>query len=698
MNWSLFRAAKLTWWSLSIVTLASLTMSCGERSTESEGGALVIKSLVVVPSAVEEGRTALVDVAVEDQGGHPVSGVEVSFSVSPAGIGHCSPASDTTDANGSAGTVFTATDVGSANVRANIEGVAAKTAQVEVVAATVTTKPLSIEITPEVLPADGLSTGQIEATVKETSGYPAEDGTVVKFTAGEKFDDVDQDGYFTEGTDKLTSDANQNGQWDPVGFVPLYALTQDGKATVTYLAGFRTGTAHVKVTTNVDEQFIQEDATLLLVPTDSVAYIYLMPDQPVIQVRGTGGVEATQVRAMLYDDNGSRVANDFPVEFCIVYGPGGGVSLNGAPSDSTITVMTNSYGEAVVTLLSGTSSGVVKLRAKSGAVLSTSSIVTVCAGPPTEISVGVTPCNIRGWDRDCVEAEICACLADVYGNPVPDSTSVHFGTEEGVVTCCDKTERGCAYSTYLSGDPRNDGQALIWAETWSEDGMLADTCRLIISGPPASVTFLAYPEWLYADGIHKGPVQIQVLDINGNLVVDRTPVEITTLFGSVSSGFTSDGCYASIYDFQLVSQSLTQDYSMMYSDRDDSVGAVNVLTAKAGVVSSSVTVDFVTGYTHRANCEIFIVSPIPHGATVPVSVIIKDAYGTPLGGHRIVADQAHTTGGTIVGSDYTNQFGEAVDFSFIATSDPSVSRGLISFCDEDPRGGVCIAFEITLSD
>ena len=91
-------------------------------------------------------------------------------------------------------------------------------------------------------------------------------------------------------------------------------------------------------------------------------------------------------------------------------------------------------------------------------------------------------------------------------------------------------------------------------------------------------------------------------------------------------------------------------------------------------------------------------SPVPRGATVPVEIIIKDAYGIPLGGHRIVGDQAHTAGGTIVGSDYTNKFGQAVDFSFIATTDPNVSAGVISFCDEDPRGGVCIAFEIQLAD
>jgi hypothetical protein len=695
------RSSIVIWWALFSMALLCLTMACGERSTNSEGngegGGVVITSLVVVPSPVQEGRSSVVDLVVQDDTGQPLSGVEVSFSVSPTNIGHCSPAVDTTDANGSAGTVFNAASAGVAVIRAGITGVTSKTVPVEVVAQTVSTEPLTIEITPDVLPADGLSTGEIEVTVRDASGFLAEDGTVVKFTAGERFNDVDEDGYFTEGVDELTSDANQNGEWDPIGFIPLYAATTDGEVNVTYIAGFRTGTAHIKVTTELDGDLLQDDATLLLVPTDSVAYIVLMPDDPIVQVRGTGGVEATQVRAMLYDDNGSRVGKDFPVEFYIIYGPEGGEALNGVTGDS-ITVMTDSYGEAVVTLSSGTKSGVVKLRAKSGTVLSYSSIVTVCSGPPVDISVGVTPSNIRGWDEDCVEASVCACVVDIYGNPVPDSTSVHFGTEEGLVTCCDKTKQGCAYATYESGDPRNDGQALIWAETWGESGVIADTCLLIVSGPPISVNFLTYPEWLWADGVHKGQVRVEVLDINGNFVVDHTPVEMITDFGSIASGFTSDGRYASIYDTELLSQILTQDYSMAYDDKDDSVGVVNVLTAKSGVVSGSVNVDFVTGHTYRANCEIFVVSPVPRGATVPVEVMIKDAYGIPLGGHRIVADQAHTTGGTIVGSDYTNKFGQAVDFSFIATTDPNVTAGVISFCDEDARGGVCIAFEIQLAD
>ncbi|MCJ7577909.1 MAG: hypothetical protein MUO91_05620, partial [candidate division Zixibacteria bacterium] len=497
--------------------------------------------------------------------------------------------------------------------------------------------------------------------------------------------------------DQLKYDTNGDGKWNPIGVIAAYALTHDGIAEVTYTAGLRTGTTYIKVTTGPAGQQVQDYNTILLVPTDTVGYIVLTTDYSSIQVKSTGGVEATQVTATCYDNNGNRVDKDFPVEFYIISGPGGGENLDGKDV-YPVTINTNSYGEAHVTLSSGTKSGTVRMRAKVGNILSTSTVVTICAGPPSDISVGVTPCNIRGWDVNCVEANLCACVVDVYGNPVPDSTTVHFSTEEGMVYCCDRTKKGCAYSKYVSGDPRNDGLAMIWAETESQTGIVRDSTILIVSGPPASVTFLAYPHSLLADGISKGDVMVEVLDVNDNFVVNQTPVKMKTNFGSVADGMTSDGCYASLYETELRSQVLVQDYSVTNPYLDDGIGAVNVLTAKSGFVSSSVNVTFLTVYTYSKNCEIDMEAKVPHGAKVPIVVIIKDRYGNPLGGHKIVADQSQTTNGIITGTGYTNAFGEATGFTFTASTDISLETAIITLCDEDPRGGVCLAKKIELSE
>jgi hypothetical protein len=686
-----------SWVVLIILAIVTLMVGCSnKRSTKDDETVVIIKSLYA-PYSVQNGQTGVVDVEVKDDQDRALSGVRVSFSVSPASIGYCTPTVETTDVNGLAATVFTATDLGTATIQASAEGAQSKTAQIEVVSAEdEATKPLEIDISPLWLPADGISASAVTATLRDSTGTLVENGTVVKFAAGEDFDDVDGDGYYSEGIDELRYDTNGDGKWNPIGIIAPYALTQDGIAEVTYTAGLRTGTAYIKVTTGPAGRQVQDYTTVLLVPTDTVAYVVLTSQHPSIQVRGTGGVEATQITATCYDDNGNRVDEDFPVEFYIINSPGGGENLNGKESEPD-TVNTNQYGEAHVTLSSGTMSGTVRIRAKAGSTLSYSTLVTICAGPPYDISIGVLPCNIRGWDKDCVEANLCACVVDQYGNPVPDLTAVHFSTEEGMVQPADQTKDGCVYTKYLSGDPRNDGLAIIRAETIGESGTIKDSTVLIVSGPPASVTFLSYPPSLLADGISKGDVVVRVLDVNDNFVVGGTPVKMKTGFGFVMDGATSDGCYASIYETELLSEVLTQDYSIPDPYSDDGVGVVNVLTAKSGFVSASVNVTFLTGYTYSKNCEIDMEGKVPYGATVPIVVIIKDRYGNPLGGHRIVANQAQTTNGTITGTGYTNAFGEATGFAFTAAI-TAAETAIVTLCDEDPRGNVCIAKKIELGE
>jgi hypothetical protein len=684
------------WLFVAVIFMSMMLAGCSEKSTKDSETVILIKSLSIAPTEIQMGQSGVVDIEVEDDADRPVSGVQVSFSVSPGAIGYCYPTVDTTDATGSAASLFTPTDYGIATITATVAGVVTKTVQVSVVSSGGTLQPIKVEMTPSWLPADGISTAVLKVTVSDTTGNLAEDGTIVKFAVGEKFDDIDEDGYYTEGIDQLRFDVNHDGRWNSIGFIPSYALTNDGEVQVNYIAGFRTGTAYIKVTSEPQGTFLQEDVNLLLVPTDTVSYIVLTPDASKIQVKGTGGAEATAIRAVCYDDNGNRAGADWPVEFYIVNGPGGGETLDGT-EQGPVTVNTNAYGEATVSLSSGTKSGTVRLRAKVSGILSYSTIITICAGPPTDISLGVNPCNIRGWDVNCVEANICACVVDMYGNPVPDSTSVHFGTEEGMVYCCDKTVDGCAYTVYLSGDPRNNGLAKIWAETWGEEGMIADTVTLIVSGPPAYVNFLSYPTSILADGISKGEVIVEVLDINSNYVLP-TQVTMKTAFGTIPSGITGDGCYASVYDAEFLSQVLTQDYHVSNPTLDDGIGVTNVLTARAGFVSSSVYIQFLTGYTYSKNCIIEMEGKVPHGVTLPVVVVIKDRYGNPLGGHLIEADQVNTSGGTITGSDYTNEYGEATGFLFTSTSNLAVENGVVSFCDLDPRGDVCIAIKIEISD
>ncbi|MCJ7577404.1 MAG: hypothetical protein MUO91_03015, partial [candidate division Zixibacteria bacterium] len=145
-----------SWVVLILLVIAILMAGCSKKSTKEEA-AVIIKSLYA-PSSVQKGKTGMVDVEVKDDKDQSISGVRVSFSVSPASIGYFTPTMDTTDENGLAASVFTATGLGTATIQVGAEGAQSKTAEIEIVSAGETTKRITIEITPAWLPADGIST------------------------------------------------------------------------------------------------------------------------------------------------------------------------------------------------------------------------------------------------------------------------------------------------------------------------------------------------------------------------------------------------------------------------------------------------------------------------------------------------------------------------------------------------------------
>lgn len=424
--------------------------------------------------------------------------------------------------------------------------------------------------------------------------------------------------------------------------------------------------------------------------SDSIASIELVSLSPSIQVKGTGGIESVVLVATGYDKYGRKVGAGQEIVFRILNGPLGGENLEdkGYGPD---TALTDESGEASVTLNSGTISGTVEIRAEVGLIRSRVTRVTIHAGPPVYISLGADPLNIRGWDYVNVTSSVVAMVDDVYGNPVQDNTAVYFGTEEGMVDAYALTSGGLAQTTYHSGDPRNDGLAYIYGST--SGGTVADTLVLIVSGPPVTVSFLSYPASLLADGESKGDVIVQVLDGNGNFVVGGTQVDMKTDFGTCPSGATQDGINASLFETELLSQILKQDYSPV--SPDDGIGAVSNLSARAAWASATVQVNFLTGLAYYKNCQIDIQGTVGYGLSEPFTVIIKDRVGNPLGGHSV---SAAVTSGSISGSpSITDGYGEATGLFFNAPADTTIKSATITVTDNDPRGGVTLTKKVTLS-
>jgi hypothetical protein len=679
-----------------VVLLAAifiLLTGCGKKAyqpVQPPEEQLTLYSLVANPSSIEEGDSCLIAALVTNESGDPKEGIRVSFSVTPDTIGYLSHSTDTTDAFGIAWTYFYSLHPGTATFEAISQKAGSKSTQVYIWEKTVVFNQIEMEIDPQTLIADGVSTAEVTVTVRDSSGELVEDETIVRFTAGEKFADIDGDGYYTDFIDSLIYDTNDNGKWDAIGLISPAENTAGGVAIATYIAGVQATAVYIKATVSGISTPVQDEKTIQLTPNTIVASITLEAENLIIQVRGTGGLESVDLIATAYDDNGNRVPGGVPIDFIITDGPNGGENLNGM-GYGPFTANTNSLGEARVTLNSGTISGTVKTRASSGTIISQVTGVTVQAGPPEYISLGADPLNIRGWDYVNKTSDVVAMVNDVYGNPVPDRTAVYFSTEEGMVDAYAETIGGLAETVYHSGDPRNDGIALIYGST--SGGTVADTMGIIVSGPPVYVEFLYYPSSLLADGASKGDVVVQVLDVNRNYVVAGTHVEMDATFGHIESGGTRDGVNGSVLETEFISQRLSVDYSP--ASPDDGIGAIVVVEAQSGWTGNWVTVPFLTGTAYSKNCEIDMPGSVPYGSQTAIEVLIRDRYSNPLAGHQLTAS---VFGSSISGANQiTDAYGIATGFTFIATADTTIKSAMVNVYDSDPRGGFTLSKKVSLT-
>jgi hypothetical protein len=466
-------------------------------------------------------------------------------------------------------------------------------------------------------------------------------------------------------------------------FRDVYDMTDTSGTASSYFVSSDTGTVTLKAKLPSGDSLTTTLRITSSAPPASagtIVSIEFSTLRPSIQVKGTGGIESAVLVATGYDSLGNKVGAGKQMIFRILNGPHGGENLE-SKGYGPDTAATTESGQAVVTLNSGTISGTVELRAESGAIFSNVTRVTINAGPPAYLSLGAKPLNIRGWDIVNVTSDVLAMVDDIYGNPVQNGTAVYFGTEEGMVDAYATTSGGLATSVYHSGQPRNDGLAHVYGST--AGGTVADTVIIIVSGPPDTTKFLAYPVSLMADGVSKGDVIVRVVDQNGNFVVGGTTVTMETDFGTCASGVTQDGINTSIFETKLVSQTLTRDYSPV--SPDDGIGAVSNLTAKADRSSATVQVNFLTGFAYYKNCLVDIAGTVVYGGREPFTVLIKDRAGNPLGGHSL---SATVSSGTISGSpSITNGYGESSGLFFNAPTDTTVKSATISVTDNDPRGG-----------
>lgn len=512
----------------------------------------------------------------------------------------------------------------------------------------------------------------VVAYLYDAAHNPVPDGTVVYFTCDEGL---------IIGGDGQGSALSEAGVARATYKATLADAAGDGVADITCRAASgESCVTHVRIPLN----------------PGAIARMTLDADLAEIGVKGTGAVEQVRVHARAFDSYNRPVRANVAVTFSIEEGPGGGERfLTGGTS---VDALTDNSGQAEVTLLSGTVSGTVVVRAAAGAGASNHTSVAIAAGPPSYIYLGHEACNILACNRVNVENEMVCLVGDVYRNPVRDGTVIYFTTDKGVVEGTEglgsaKTARGLANAIFRSS---GDACEYVTVTASTLGGTLSASNSFIASDDPYSATYLVPSSDLVslpADGTSTFPIRVEVLDQFGMYTLPAD-VSYETQYGLVANQEESiDGCSASQAKAEYKSAVLDRDYS--YSVPDDGIGAIDDVLCSVGFgpLGDDISVQLLTSAASKDNSEMELESSATPGATLIFNVTIADRHGNPLGGHAL---SITATGGSVTGSATTDLWGVADGLVFQAPAAPGTYNVTVVDVDPGYSGGLVLSGTVTV--
>ncbi|MFH2034930.1 MAG: hypothetical protein ABIJ45_00890 [Candidatus Zixiibacteriota bacterium] len=688
-----------------IVLMISLMGGCD--SSSNDGTSSLAINVTATPTSTTVNGTSIIEALITSDG-TALAGRVIVFSVSP-NLGTFSQSVDTSGLDGSVVTTFTALSEGTAIIRAFYSSAVVDSVSVTISDGGGTTGGsgnLSGTATPTSILANGVDTSVVAFTVLDAYGDPAPESTVVILAAGEKFQDINGDGLFTNGVDSVIYDLNANGTWDAAGSIPSMAYTAGatGIATVYYISGTTASTVYIRATCLTSGYEGYEEITIYTTPDAHINSIVMSVETNHLAVKGTGGMETAMLYATGYDYNGNAVPEGLPIDFLITDGPDPDTThgehlgnLEGVNRRGPYTATTNGSGVASCPISSGEVSGTIRVRCIfEDTVISEATQILVHAGPPANIVAFVEECNVQYWGLVNETNDVGALVYDIYNNPCTDSTVVYFTCSEGVMMAhLDpiEAEDGLAASTWMSygNEPGDSGLIFVVAET--NGGSLLDTVSFLNTWYPYTMVFDVFPTSIPADNKSKRYMVVSAYDLNDHYITDLAPVKLSGDFINFTDRENCDGCYCSNVSANMVAGILDEDYSMTGGD-DNGIGAVVIVTARyPGWASVSQAVNITTGAAYSNNCSITVNGSAAAGETLPITVLIMDRAGNPLGDHSITVT---ASGGVVTaGSQSTNSYGEAFGFTWTAPGAPGDYTIVAS--DLDPGyGGITLTASVTV--
>jgi hypothetical protein len=711
-----FNPVSAFWFVLPCVLIVMLLTGCESSNDSADASsAIQISNVTASPASISLGATVVIEAVVTD-GSNPLSNRQITFSVDTA-YGSCSPLVDTTNSSGIAATLFTSKQTGSVTVTATLPDGTSRSVSIEVTSQSQSgSGNIQIAILPTSIQANGTSTATVTITVLDALGQVAPDSTIVRLAAGEKFDDIDGNGYFTNGVDSVIYDVIANGSWDAVGSVPSDTfIISNGQVSVTYTSGLISGTVYIRATVTASGYDGFAEATVELTPDAAISSIFLAADSIHLAVKATGGMETSMLRAIGYDYNGNTVPEGMQISFIITDGPSPDPTdtlssdddehlgnLTGLNRRGPYITTTNAMGVASCPISSGIKSGTIRVRAYTDSIMSTATQIMVHAGPPAKIITDAADCNVQYWDEIGRTVGVMAMVWDIYNNPCPDSTVVYFTCDEGIIEAHETRimgEDGQTGTTWYSYGIDAEADGIVWIYAETNGGTLLDSGSFINSFFPDTIWFTQFPDTIYAHDKSDGHMYAQVRDLNMNYVTNCAEVKLEGDYVTFANREDGDGCYTSGIGADIVGNKLELDYSMNHAANvdDDGIGAIDYITVRYDVMASVVRpCTLLTGDAYRDNCQLSIEnSTADYGERVYFTVSVKDRWTNPLGNHTIAAsvDHGSITGG---GTADTDEYGEAHYSMTMPDATSGVTDVTITVADIDPAGGITLVGEVTI--
>lgn len=554
--------------------------------------------------------SATLTARVTDNNGDPVQDESVTWSLvgsTPAGAS-LSVSTSKTDSDGKATVVLTgdaeSTDA-TASVKAEVGSVS------DTYAVTLQGVTLSIAVEPATITANGVDLSVIEVTLKETTAGRGIENETITFST-------------TLGT--IGGSAKTNSE---------------GKATVNLIAGITAGTATVKAYNGSLTSGIIDSTTVNLVsPTASSVSLAASPTNLVPQ--GTGGVETSTVTATVLDKDNQTVPSGLQVEFTLSP-PNAGTF---AGSATTVTIETDSDGQAVIEFQSGTIATPVTITARviGTTVQSSDAIITVAAGPVAHLDITATPIK---WNTDGLyERELHIVVTDTFSNAVANQLILWTGAPDSLKNSVRPVgevpltnENGVAHSSMIYNRGLEPISFTVYAT--AENGVVDS---LVIGDGSISVSWTS--STILRDGLDTTTLTGLIYDYYG------TKVGLTSIGWAITSG---GGALAGAWT-GVDGQGEATGSNTYQSDANTANGTATIQASYKSTVTKDVTINL-TGVTLDVSASVDTISANGLTTSTISAHLFQTTSLSNLSGYTVGFS---TTLGSIAGVGLTDGSGVAV--------------------------------------